>query len=175
MLEALGEPWLFSSAEPKIMKATRIILAGDGEIAAIAKRLHLLNLFGMLRMLQKPVMGIGAGMHVMCEVFGKTNTACLGMFPANTMAEPVLAAPAKLTVRELITTSGTSAAQEELFHFSYPYFLPVTEFTTAVVTAAGKEYSAILRRGKFTGLQFSPGNSGAAGKAVLQQFLTAYY
>ena len=66
-LEKLGVDQKFTSVESEILAADRIILPDCSDIKKALKRLHLLNLFSMLKMIQKPVLGIANGFSLMCE------------------------------------------------------------------------------------------------------------
>jgi len=80
----LSELWIdfkVTSSESEILLADKIILPNTGSISSAVKQLHLLNLFTMLRLCKKPMLGISNGMHLMSAYTKDGNLSCLGIFP----------------------------------------------------------------------------------------------
>jgi len=68
-------------SEAEILHSDKIILPHAKNISFVVKQLHLLNLFTMLRLCNKPILGISAGMHLMSSYTKEGNLTCLGFFP----------------------------------------------------------------------------------------------
>jgi glutamine amidotransferase len=58
------------------------------------------------------------------------------------------------------------------FYFVHSYAGPVNEFTLAATTH-GRDFAAVVQRDNFSGVQFHPERSGAAGAHLLRNFLEA--
>ena len=80
-LEKLSVEFVISNKESDILQANKLVLPDSTDISSSIKQLHMLNLFSILRMVEKPILGIGTGMHLMTKSFKDNNAACLGCFP----------------------------------------------------------------------------------------------
>jgi glutamine amidotransferase len=63
-------------------------------------------------------------------------------------------------------------APDARFYFVHSFAAPVTAATAATATH-GARFAAVVRHRNFTGVQFHPERSGAAGARLLRNFLTA--
>lgn len=75
-----GTDYKITINEYDILKADGIILPNISDPISAAKRLKIMNLFSQLRLMNKPVLGLGSGFLLMCE-YMRTNTDGLGYFP----------------------------------------------------------------------------------------------
>ncbi|KAB2909067.1 MAG: hypothetical protein LC102_01855 [Ignavibacteriales bacterium] len=82
-LEKAGFKVKFTSVEAELLQAESIILPDCRDLKKAVRRLHILNLFSMLRMVNKPVIGIGYGFAMMCERLEPVAREGLGFFPFN--------------------------------------------------------------------------------------------
>ena len=80
-LEDLGVPYKVTNREPIICGAEKIIFPGVGEASSAVRKLHLLNLFNLLRILKKPLLGICLGMQLLGDKSEEGNVSCLGVLP----------------------------------------------------------------------------------------------
>ena len=81
ILSELGIDFKVTSNESEILYSDKVILPNTDSISSAVKQLHLLNLFTMLRLCNKPMLGISVGMHLMSAYTKDGNLACLGIFP----------------------------------------------------------------------------------------------
>jgi imidazoleglycerol phosphate synthase glutamine amidotransferase subunit HisH len=84
LLSELKIDYKITYSESEILRADRIILPHTGSISSAVKQLHLLNLFTVLRLCNKPMLGISLGMHLMSAFTKEGNLACLGIFRGTT-------------------------------------------------------------------------------------------
>ena len=70
-LETLNEKFVITSNEVEICRADKIIFPGVGEASFAIRHLHLLNLFSMMRMIKKPLLGICLGMQLAVIEFSR--------------------------------------------------------------------------------------------------------
>ena len=82
-IKDLDSEIFISANESDIIKCDKLILPHCKDISSSIKKLHLLNLFSILRIIKKPILGIGTGMHLMTKSFKDKNAACLGCFPVD--------------------------------------------------------------------------------------------
>ncbi len=174
-LIALGAEFKISNREFELCNADKIIFPGVGEASFAMKKLHMYNLFNMLRIVKKPMLGICLGMQLMFEKSVEGNVAALGIFEGSTAGFN----PAEGKVPHMgwnsIRKTGESKLFEgikngEYFYFAHSFYIPVNEYTTSVA-GHSTDFSASVERDNYYGLQFHPEKSGEAGLKILKNFI----
>ena len=160
--------------ENDIIGSDKIILPGTEEAFSAVRRLHLLNLFTVLRIIKKPVLGIGLGMQLLSDFSKEGDVACLGKFSG--IVE-------KFDTRNsIVPFSGNFSLKMEKdnllfknidinsqYSFRNSYYLPIKDYTLAVARN-GIDFSAAIYKDNFYGVQFHPEESGEAGLHLLKNF-----
>jgi imidazole glycerol-phosphate synthase subunit HisH len=168
-IEELKYDFSVTSSESVICSSDKIIFPAAGETGTALKKLHMLNLFSLLRMVKRPLLGIDLGMDLLAGSSESENLSLLGIFPCciekNEFAGGVNRKVHLLKESKLLEGIG----ENEEFFFENNYHIPVTEFTTSSVTD-GEEYSATIERNNFYAVQFRPEKSGEPGLRVLKNF-----
>jgi len=173
LLQKLPKEFVVSNRESDILQADKLILPDSKDISASIKKLHLLNLFSILRIIKKPILGLGTGMHLMTKSFKDINAACLGCFPVECIAEDkhknmfVHKQPIKI-IKE--TSLLNNIIREDKFYFDGGCFIPPNEFSTSVASF-NTEITASIEKEHLFGVQFNPVKSGNAGIKVLKNFV----
>jgi len=164
---------VISAVESDIMKCDKLILPHSEDISTSIKKLHLLNLFSILRIIKKPILGIGAGMHLMTKSFKDQNAACLGCFPVDCESQNrqengfEMMHPINI-IKESKLLNGLNGADKFLFESNC--FINSNEYTTSTVRI-GEEITSSLEKDNLFGVQFNPEHSGEAGLKILKNFL----
>ena len=174
-LGRLGADPRFTDDAEAIRAADRVILPGVGAAGHAMDVLDRHGLVGVIRGLKQPVLGICLGMQLLFESSEEDGAGLLGLIPAKLQRLPerkALRVPhmgwnAIATTREDPLTGGLD---ENWFYFVHSYAAPVGDWTLATSTH-GRPFSAVVRRGNFTGAQFHPERSAAAGARLLKNFL----
>lgn len=175
-LTELKEEFKISNNEVEICRADKIIFPGVGEASFAIRQLHMLNMFSVLRMVKKPILGICLGMQLMADHSTEGNAACLGIFPVSVEKFD----PSKSKVPHMgwndikIKSPGklfTEIKDGERFYFANSYYIPVNEYTTAVTDNNGFLFTAAMEKGNYYGVQFHPEKSGDAGLKLLKNFI----
>jgi imidazole glycerol-phosphate synthase subunit HisH len=176
-LQRLGVDAALTSDPAQIRAADKVILPGVGAAGPGMARLRELDLVQVLRGLTQPVLGVCLGMQLLCTHSEEGDTDCLGMIPASVrrfVEAPGLRVPHmgwnQLTIRQshrLLDGMG----EPGWAYFVHSYAVPPGEFTLASCDYAG-EFSAVVARGNFHGMQFHPERSAAVGARLLQNFLS---
>jgi imidazole glycerol-phosphate synthase subunit HisH len=164
---------IISNKEKDILDADKIIIPDSKDLSLSIKKLHLYNLFSVLRMIKNPVLGIGTGMHLMTKSYKNKHAACLGCFPVECESKSELIDSSFETFNISIvkeTKLLNNVSKEDKFQFNTNCFIPVNEFTTSSVEING-QISASLEKDNLYGVQFIPEKSGVAGLKVLGNFL----
>ena len=172
-LKKLSAEFVISNKETDILKTDKLILPDCEDISSSIKKLHLLNLFSLLRLIKKPILGIGTGMHLMTNSIKDINAACLGCFPVECKTEEtqqnvfVLEQSIKI-IKE--TSLLDNISKEDKFYFEGDCFIPPNEFSTSIANING-EITASIEKEHLFGLQFNPVKSGDAGMRVFRNFV----
>ena len=172
-LEKLSAEFVISNKESDILRATKLILPDSTDISTSIKKLHLLNLFSILRIVEKPILGIGTGMHLMTKSFKDNNDACLGCFPVECKTEETQQNlfEHEQSIKIIKETSLlNSISKEDNFYFEGDCFIPRNECTTSVVNIGG-EITSSIEKDHLYGVQFNPERSGEPGLQILKNFL----
>jgi glutamine amidotransferase len=165
------------TADPAVIRAAdKVILPGVGAAAPGMARLQALNLTELMRGLTQPVLGVCLGMQLLCEHSEESDTPCLGLIPAVVRR---FVESSELRVPHMGWNQLTRTQPHPLLdglddgnwaYFVHSYAVPVSDYTLATADYAG-EFSAVVARGNFHGMQFHPERSAAVGATLLRNFL----
>ena len=165
------------TADPAVIRAAeRVILPGVGSAVEGMKRLQSRGLVDCVRGLTQPVLGVCLGMQLLFESSEEGPTKTLGLIPgvvALLPGSPGIQVPHMgwntiRTGKAVPLLDGI--APEARFYFVHSYAGPVNAFTLARCDH-GTPFAALVQRGNFSGVQFHPERSGAAGARLLQNFV----
>jgi len=174
-LEELQTEYIITAHETDLNKASKIIFPGVGEASFTVKKLHMLNLFTMLRIVKKPLLGICLGMQLFCERSVEGNAACLGIMPCQT----AMFDKSKTKVPHMGWNKVTFSKESKLFsgipdnsyfYFAHSYYLPLQDYTIAK-TNHGIEFTSAMEKENYYGVQFHPEKSGKYGIKLLNNFI----
>ena len=172
-LAKLSVEFVISNKESDILQATKLILPDSEDISSSIKKLHLLNLFSILRIVNKPILGIGTGMHLMTKSLKDKTDTCLGCFPVECESEEL---QQNIFVHEQSikiikeTTLLNNISKEDLFYFEDDCFILPNEFSTSIASI-NVEITASIEKDHLYGVQFNPERSGEPGLQILKNFL----
>jgi glutamine amidotransferase len=170
-LQRLGVEPKVTKKHEDIQSADRVIFPGVGAAGYAMQQLRNSQLDILIPQLKNPVLGICLGMQIMCANSEEGNINCLGIFNV-----PVVRFSEKINNLKVPhmgwnnTESNAPDFNNKDFYFVHSYYVPVCNETIAT-TRYGVDFSAVLRRENFTGVQFHPEKSANEGAAVLKNFL----
>ena len=175
-LQRLGVDAALTADAATIRSADKVILPGVGAAGPGMARLRELGLVELLRSLRQPVLGVCLGMQLLCARSEEGDTECLGVIPVpvRRFAEaPGVRVPhmgwnglRPLRAHPLLAGLG----EDDQAYFVHSYAVPLGDFSLAGADHAG-EFSTIVARGNFHGVQFHPERSAAVGARLLKNFL----
>jgi len=174
-LKQLTSDFNISNNEVDICQADKIIFPGTGDAKTAIRQLHLLNLFTVLRIVDKPMLGIGLGMQLMADYSIDGNLSCLGIFPGTTIKfngnSSDLVNEGMLPVhfkKDSLVFKGIDNGEK--FYFKHSYYIPPNELTTSI-SKHNSEFTSSIEDKNCYAVQFHPEKSGEAGLKLLKNFI----
>jgi glutamine amidotransferase len=174
-LAELKQDYIITDNEFEICDANKVIFPGVGEASFAVKQLHKLNLFTVLRIVKKPMLGICLGLQLMADFSEEGNVTCLGIFPGRSIKfdnklvkVPHMGWNSMEIVKDSKLFNGIKNG--ERFYFAHSYYLPETEYTTALSNNNVK-FTAAMEKNNYYGVQFHPEKSGDAGLQLIKNFV----
>lgn len=174
-LKTITTDFKVSRNELDICGADKIILAGCGSASSVMRKIQLLNLYSVLRVVRKPMLGIGLGMQLMADYSTEGKFSCLGFFSGSAIKfddvakESTFKGMHKVEIcRQSILFDGIDVNSE--FFFNNDYYLPKSELSTSTCESVISFCSSIENENAY-GVQFHPEMSGEAGLKLLNNFI----
>lgn len=178
-LNRLGAEWKLTADSDEIARASHVILPGVGHAAHVIGSLRRRGLEETIKHLRHPVLGICAGMQIMCSFSEEGDVPCLDIFDCKVRRlEP---RPGEKiphmgwdSLNNLESKLFKGIEEGESFYFVHSYCASLCYDTAATCRfgAGAPMFSAALRYENFYGVQFHPEKSGAAGEKLLNNFLS---
>jgi glutamine amidotransferase len=172
----LGVEASLTSDADAIRTADKVILPGVGAAGPGMARLRELGLVELMRSLTQPVLGVCLGMQLLCERSEEGDTECLGLIPATVRRfteQPGLRVPHmgwNRLQRQRAHALLDGLVDGDWAYFVHSYAVPAGDHALAV-TDFGGEFSSVIARGNFHGMQFHPERSAKVGARLLKNFL----
>lgn len=174
-LDDLNVKYKITNLEKDICDSDKVIFPGVGEASFAVKRLHMTNMFNLLRVIKKPILGICLGMQLFTEKSVEGNVACLGVLP--TVTEQFNSKSVKVPhmgwnkVTFLKNTKLFDGIPDNsFFYFAHSFYVPINEFSVGV-TLHDVEFTAVCEKENYYGVQFHPEKSGEYGIKLLKNFI----
>ncbi|MDR2118778.1 MAG: imidazole glycerol phosphate synthase subunit HisH [Tannerellaceae bacterium] len=175
-LKRLGVEPVVTADAGLLQKADKVIFPGVGEAHTTMTHLREHALDGLIRSLRQPVLGICLGMQLMCRFSEEGNEDCLNIFDVEvkrflpSRQEEKVPHMGWNTLHDVKEGLFDSRQEGGFVYFVHSYYVPLHD-CTAAVTDYIHPFSAALHKDNFYATQFHPEKSGAAGEAILKNFL----
>ena len=172
-LSKIGTEFIVTNNERDIINCDHVIIGDASNLSKAIKRIHLMNLFSLLRFLKKPTLGISLGMEILCN---KSNDgiSCLGLIESDVVNDLMNDAVINLPGMKSINIPKANKLFSNIkngteFYFANNYHVDISDETIAT---SGKHnlFSAAVQRDNFYGVQFLPEKSGEQGLKILKNF-----
>lgn len=120
-----------------------------------------------------PIIGICLGMQLMFEQSEEGETTGLGLLPGQVRRLPKGGCNVGWAVTDTLVGAQT-AKREAAFYFNHSYFVPgdAPNVIADLVLQDGTQMAAMVQSKRFTGVQFHPEKSQAAGGDLLRYLIT---
>jgi len=176
MLSSLKIDFKITRDEREILDCDKVIISDSPSLSKAVKKIHLFNLFSILRMQNKPILGISLGLELLCNK-NEVGLACLGLIPVDSKERDINEYSSNQNINWKIVHQIKQSPlfynipNDTKFYFDSPYYVEVVESTVAT-SSIDKEYSAAIIKDNFYGVQFIPEKSGEYGSQLLKNFVT---
>lgn len=186
--ERLGANVSISADIATIQAADKVVIPGVGTAVQAMANIQQKGLLTTLQQLSQPTLGICLGMQLLTELSvenpsiegaGQHDSAvpCLAVIPGQ--VEPLASAGLRLPHMgwNTLKKQREHAILAGLSNNDYVYFVHSFAVKPSAHTLAsceyGSEFSAIIGKANFIGMQFHPERSSQVGRQLLSNFLTA--
>jgi len=174
-LKRLDEEHIITDKQDELNQADGIIFPGVGHAEPAMKSLQKNGLDTWLKQTEKPVLGICLGMQLFFESSEEGDSKGLGVIPGH--LKKFDSSKAKVPHMGWNTFQNVSdhpiadnLSKNEYFYYVHSFYAPVNDFTVSSCHYI-EDFSAIVARDNFIGVQFHPEKSGKVGSLLLQNFL----
>lgn len=158
-----------------LVAAERVVLPGQGRAGYAAQQLRAHTLHGVVAALKQPVLGICLGMQLLFERTEEDGITGLGLIPGQVRAlqpAPQQPVPHMGWSRLDVQAEDIGIRTGDYVYFAHSYACDDGPWVLAAAEY-GRSVPAVVRAGNFTGAQFHPEKSGAAGARFLEAWLAS--
>ncbi|MDZ7716948.1 MAG: imidazole glycerol phosphate synthase subunit HisH [Balneolaceae bacterium] len=174
-LERLQADFIVSDDIAELDKTSAIIFPGVGHALPAMQSLQKNGLDKWLKKTKKPVLGICLGMQLLFESSEEGKAEGLGIIPGKLKKFDA----SKDKVPHMGWNTFTEVHNHPLvksfndqhyFYYVHSFYAPVNEYTLATCHYIN-DFSAVVAKDNFMGVQFHPEKSSDAGSLLLQNFI----
>ncbi|SMO70292.1 imidazole glycerol phosphate synthase subunit HisH [Gracilimonas mengyeensis] len=179
-LERLGTDYYLAETPDELNKADGIIFPGVGHAGAAMQSLKDQKIDTWLKNTEKPVLGICVGMQLLYETSSEGNTVGLGIIDGGlekfdeSQAKVPHMGWNRINLQVESHPILRNIIPKHYLYFVHSYYAPVSEDTLAACNYIN-DFTAIVAKDNFIGVQFHPEKSGNVGSLILQNFLDMVY
>ena len=180
-LQLLGEEVILTRDSEVLLAADKVILPGVGNFG---DAMHNLKTFGLIPVIHEiagrgtPFLGICLGLQLLFERSEESPGAeGLGLLKGEILRipdNPGLKIPHMGWNSLKLKNDGrlfSGIGEEPYVYFVHSYYVPISEYSSAITEYDGIKFSASLEKDNFMLTQFHPEKSGDMGELVLKAFL----
>ena len=174
-LKRLEEPHMITEKKEDLDEADGIIFPGVGHAEPAMASLRKNNLDRWLKNTSKPVLGICLGMQLFYESSEEGNAEGLGIIPGKLRkfdsSQHKVPHMGWNTFKEVGDHPiVNSIDKDQYFYYVHSYYAPLSEHTVASCDYI-LNFTSVVARDNYMGVQFHPEKSGQAGSLLIQNFL----
>ena len=157
-------------------KYDRYIIPGVGHAGSAMRKLEDTGLVPSIIALKKPVLGICVGMQLLTIHSEEGDSKLTGLIPLKTrlFSEKLNVKVPHTGWNKVFQTTANPLFNDIIpgthFYFVHSYFIEFNSIFTVALAEYGINFSAVIQKDNFYGVQFHPEKSGAAGEQLLKNF-----
>lgn len=175
-IERLGYNSIITSKPSLVSKSKKVFLPGVGTASAVMKFLFDKKLVNIIKELTQPILGICLGMQLLCDFSEECDgVKTIGVIKSSVLRLKTHNLPLPHIGWNQITFNEShplfkNIINKSRFYFVHSYILPVNKYTLST-TDYGVNFSSVVQKNNFFGVQFHPEKSGNIGSQLLKNFL----
>ena len=171
-LERLGVQATVTDDADQIRSAAKVIFPGVGAANSAMPYLKERGLDEVIRFLKQPFLGVCLGMQLMCNHSEEGDTECLGIFdlPVKKFTQGKVPHVGWNLLQPKASVLLNGLEEKPYCYFVHSYYAALGNETVAT-TDYGNEFSCVLQKDNFYGVQFHPEKSAKTGEQILKNFL----
>ncbi|AHG60266.1 imidazole glycerol phosphate synthase subunit HisH [Buchnera aphidicola] len=175
-IKRLGYNSIITSQPSILSKSKKIFLPGVGTASAVMKVLSEKKLINIIRDFKKPILGICLGMQLLCNFSEECQgVKTIGIIPTAVLRLKTNNLPLPHIGWNQIAFDTFHPLFEKIsnnsrFYFVHSYIVPINQYTLST-TDYGINFSSVIQKNNFFGVQFHPEKSGHVGSQLLKNFL----
>lgn len=175
-VKKLGYDSIITSKPSIISKSEKIFLPGVGTAFAVMNFLSEKNIINIIREFKKPILGICLGMQLFCDFSEECNgVKTIGIIKSSVLSLKTNDLPLPHIGWNVITFNKEHPLFKKIpnnsrFYFVHSYIVPINQYTLST-TSYGVDFSSVVQKNNFFGVQFHPEKSGNIGSQLLKNFL----
>jgi len=177
-IKRLGYDSLISDNINMILNAKKLLIPGVGTASVVMQHMYKNNLVDVIRKYKKPILGICLGFQLLCAF--STESKKKFVETLNIIDEPVVLLKTKglplphtgwnnvFFTKDHLLFKGINNGSR--FYFIHSYGVAINKYTIAT-SYYGQEFTSVIQKNNFFGVQFHPEKSGSSGSILLKNFL----
>lgn len=175
-LSRLGADHIVTNKKAELDRAEGVVFPGVGHAKPAMESLRTNGLDRWLKQTDKPVLGICLGMQLLYEASEEGNARGLAIIPGT--LKKFDSSASKVPHMGWNTFSEVEAPHpladgfgtDPYFYYVHSYYAPLNTYTIASCRYI-TEFTSLVCKDNFMGVQFHPEKSGAAGARLIQNFM----
>lgn len=175
IFEESNIPYKYSLLEPQISRATKIILPHPLNFNSTYRKMHMMNLFSLLRMVKNPILGINDGFHLMCNQLIDSFKCGLGLFQIDIKIGNVSETSIDQVVGKINIISDSILINKELIgkevNFSLGVQTESCEYSTACINHKNNNYSLTYEHNNHFGVEIDLERNEEISRQIILNYL----
>ncbi len=175
VLEENNIKYKYSLLEPQITKAEKIILPHPVNFSSTYRRMNMMNLFSLLRIVKKPILGINNGFSLMCNQLIDHSKCGLGFFNldiniGNEILDSNNFVSGKLDILKDCKLLSNNL-QNQLVKFNLGIQSLLCQYSCATISYKQTNYSLIYECENYYAVQIDFERNQEVGREIIKNFL----
>lgn len=158
-------------------KYSRFIIPGVGHARTAFEKLQKTGMIEAILQIKKPVLGICVGMQLLTTFSEEGNVDLLKLFPMKTVKFDKQSFHIKVPHMGWNQVSVEKAnplfvdiPNNTYFYYVHSYYIEMNAAYTLAKSSYGNDFTAVMNKDNFFGVQFHPEKSGVFGEKLLKNF-----
>lgn len=175
-IKRLGYNSIITSEPSILLNSKKIFLPGVGTASAVMKVLSKKKLINIIKEFKNPILGICLGMQLLCDFSEECQgVKTLGLIPSSVLRLKTNNLPLPHIGWNQIKFKKSHPLFKNIlnnsrFYFVHSYIVPLNKYTLST-TDYGTNFTSVIEKNNFFGVQFHPEKSGELGSQLLKNFL----